>query len=156
MVEGLSVRETAKSLGICKNTAFAWRHRVIAALASADSQTVCEGIVEVAQWPLIRSFKGSQPPEGMGVGCLEPTIRRNRLVYRRFYPESRLATLVVAVDRSGRARAGVVLHEERLRDVLSRMMSRTADPCAFKDRPRHSGRRRKPASPAGGRQSDSP
>jgi transposase-like protein len=33
MVEGLSVRETARSVGICKNTAFAWRHRVIAAMA---------------------------------------------------------------------------------------------------------------------------
>lgn len=40
---------------------------------------------------------------------------------------------VVAQDRSGTARAGVVLHEERLRDVLSRMMAETADPCAFKD-----------------------
>jgi len=132
MVERLSVRDTAARLGISKNTAFAWRHRAISALASADSQTVCQGIVEVAQWPIIRSFKGSRPPEGMDVGQLEPTIRRNHLVYRRFYPESRLAALVLTVDRSGRARAGVVLHEERLRDVLSGMMAKTADPCAFR------------------------
>jgi transposase-like protein len=133
MVERLSVRDTAARLGISKNTAFAWRYRAISALASADSQTICQGIVEVAQWPIIRSFKGSRPPEGMNIGRLEPTIRRNHLVYRRFYPESRLAALVVAVDRSGGARAGVVLHEERLRDVLSGMMSKTADPCAFRD-----------------------
>ena len=133
MVKGLSVRDTAERLGISKNTAFAWRHRVIAAMASADLRIVCEGVVEVAQWPVIRSFKGSRPPKGMSVEHLEPTIRRNHLVYRRFYPESRLASLVVTVDRSGRARAGVVLHGERLRDVLSGMMSEQADPCAFRD-----------------------
>ena len=133
MVKRLSVRDTARRLGISKNTAFAWRHRAISALASADSQTVCQGIVEVAQWPIVRSFKGSRPPEGMDVGHLEPTIRRNYLVYRHFYPRRRLAALVVAVDRSGRARAGVVLHDERLRDTLSGMMSVTADPCAFRD-----------------------
>ena len=116
-----------------KNTSFAWRHRVIAALASVDSGTRCEGIVEVAQWPVIRSFKGSRPPDGMGIKHLESTVRRNQVVYRRFYPESRQAAFVVAVDRSGRARAGVVLHKERLRDVLSGMMSKTADPCAFRD-----------------------
>ena len=133
MVEGLSVRETAKSLGISKNTAFAWRHRVIAALASADSEAMCEGIVEVAQWPLIRSFKGSRPPEEADMSELEPIVRRNPIAYRRLFPECRRAALVVTVDRSGTARAGVVHHEERLRDVLSHMMSETADPCAFKD-----------------------
>jgi len=69
----------------------------------------------------------------MDVGHLEPTIRRNHLVYRHLYPRSRLAALVVAVDRSDRARAGVVLHDERLRDALSGMMSVTSDPCAFHD-----------------------
>jgi transposase-like protein len=133
MVEGLSVRETAKILGICKNTAFAWRHRVIAALASADSQTICEGIVEVAQWPLIRSFKGSRPPTEADMSEMEPIVRRNPIAYRRLFPKCRQAALVVAVDRSGTARAGVALHEDRLRDVLFGMMSGTADPCAFKD-----------------------
>ena len=133
MVEGLSVRETAKSIGICKNTAFAWRHRVIAALASADSQAICEGIVEVAQWPLIRSFKGSRPPTEADMSEMEPIVRRNPTAYRRLFPECRQVALVVAVDRSGTARAGVALHGERLRDVLSHMMSETADPCAFRD-----------------------
>ena len=133
MAKGLSVRETASRLGISKNTSFAWRHRVIAALASVDSRARCDGIVEVAQWPVIRSFKGSRPPEGMSVEHLEPTTRRNNLVYRRLYPECRLAALVVTVDRSGQARAGVVLPDERLRDALSRMMSDRAEPCAFRD-----------------------
>jgi len=132
-VKGLSVRETARKLRFSKNTAFAWRHRVISALSPADSEAICEGIVEVAQWPVIRSFKGSQPPEGMSVDNLAPAIRRNKVVYRHFYPAGRQAALVVAVDRSGRARAGVVLHDERLRDTLSGMMSVTADPCAFRD-----------------------
>ena len=133
MVKGLSVRETARKLRFSKNTAFAWRHRVISALSSADSEAICEGIVEVAQWPVIRSFKGSQPPEGMSVDNLAPAIRRNKVVYRHFYPAGRQAALVVAVDRSGRARAGVVLHGGRLRDALSAMMSEKADPCAFRD-----------------------
>ena len=54
-------REEARDL---KEHRLAWRHRAISALASADSHTICEGIVEVAQWPMIRSVKGSRPPEG--------------------------------------------------------------------------------------------
>ena len=132
MIKGISVRQTAEQLGISKNTAFAWRHRLIAALASADSRNICDGIVEVAQWPIICSFKGSRPPDEMSVDSLQPSARRYQLAYRRLYPEGRPAALVVAVDRAGRARAGVVLHNERLSDTLSGMMSRDADPCAFK------------------------
>jgi hypothetical protein len=64
---------------------------------------------------------------------MEPIVRRNPTAYRRLFPECRQVALVVAVDRSGTARAGVALHGERLRDVLSHMMSETADPCAFRD-----------------------
>ena len=64
---------------------------------------------------------------------LKSSVRRCHRVYSHLIPRSRLITLVVAVDRSGRARAGVVLHDERLRDTLSGMMSVTADPCAFRD-----------------------
>ncbi len=120
-------------LGISKNTAFAWRHRAIAALAFADSETLCDGIVEVAQWPLICSFKGSPVPQGAQINDLHWTVRRYQLGYRSFYPASRQAALVLAVDRSGRARAGVVLHDEHLSDTLRGMMSTTAHPCAFKD-----------------------
>lgn len=130
MVDGLSVRETARRLGISKNTAFAWRHRLTAALALADSESVCNGIVETAQWPIIRSFKGSRVPSGANVDNLDQTTRRNQLVYRRCHPKSRLATFVVAVDRPGRARAGVVLHKERLSDTLRGMVSEKADLCA--------------------------
>ncbi len=106
VAEGVSVRETAGPPGICKNTAFAWRHRVIVALGSADSRTVCEGIVEVAQLPLIRSFKGLRRPKEADMSEMDPVVQRNPIAYRRLFPECRRAALVVAVDRLGTAREG--------------------------------------------------
>ena len=48
---------------------------------------MCEGIVEAAQWPLARSFKGSRPPKEADMSKLEPILRRNPIAYRRLFPE---------------------------------------------------------------------
>lgn len=130
MVEGLSVRQTARSLGISKNTAFAWRHRVIAALASADSRFPCSGIVEVVQHPLVRSFKGSQVPDGARLDDLDWIVRRYRSTYRHTLPRARLGGFLLAVDRKGRARARVTLHGESLAGALRQIVSHDADICA--------------------------
>jgi transposase-like protein len=44
MPQGLSVRATARRLGVDKDTAFRWRHRLLAALAAADTGPLGTGL----------------------------------------------------------------------------------------------------------------
>ncbi len=130
LMEGLTVREAARRLGISKNTSFAWRHRAIAALASADSSQKCQGIVELAQLPMLRSFKGCSVPVEAEMQDVKPTFRRHHFVYSRFLPRVRVISMVVAVDRAGRARAVVAPRGENLTPTLSELIVRDAQVCA--------------------------
>lgn len=146
LAEGLTVRHTACELGISKNTAFAWRHRAIAALASADSIAMCEGIVELAQLPMLRSFKGSKVPPDARMENLKSSVRRCHRVYGHLIPRSRLIAMVVAVDRAGRTRANVVQRGESVTPALSGMIASHAEVCA----PRYGSRFRFGAGWPGG------
>lgn len=130
LMEGLTVRDAAARLGIAKNTSFAWRHRAIAALASADSRDTCEGVVEIAQWPILHSFKGSRVPQEARMGHLKRVFRRYHQAYSHLLPASRLATMVVALDRGGRTRAVVTARHENLTPALLKMVSADAEICA--------------------------
>lgn len=48
LIDGLTVRQAAARCGVCKNTAFLWRHRFLKAMASHQA-TREEGIVEVVK-----------------------------------------------------------------------------------------------------------
>jgi transposase-like protein len=130
LMEGLSVRETAAELGISKNTSFAWRHRAISALASADSTDMCRGIVELGQWPLLLSFKGSRVPDNALMDGIRPSIRRHHRVYGHLIPRSRQITMLVAVDRTGRVRAEVAPRGENMTPTLARIVMSSAELCA--------------------------
>ena len=57
----LTVRQATLRCGVCKNTAFLWRHRFLKAMAT--HQTVWEeGIVEVGETFFLESFKDSAVP----------------------------------------------------------------------------------------------
>ena len=60
MVQGLSVRTTARHLGIHKDTAFRWRHRLAHAYDTAPD-AVLGGMVALAVAPLPHSEKGRWP-----------------------------------------------------------------------------------------------
>ena len=60
MAETLTVRETAKKLGVCVHTAFNWRHRWIKGFAAHDNDKLNE-IGELDEMYFPRSFKGSLP-----------------------------------------------------------------------------------------------
>lgn len=62
LIEGLTVRQAAVRCGVCKNTAFLWRHRFLKAMANHQA-TREEGIVEVDETFFLESFRGSE-------GCL--------------------------------------------------------------------------------------
>jgi hypothetical protein len=120
MMGGLSVRETARELGISKNTAFAWRHKVIARLAVLDSRTRLGGIVEADQFFLLKCHKGS-PAEARKFRDSAWNLCRGN---RTMAPAEARACVVVAADRRGNVMATVMPGEsskgldQALRDHL--------------------------------------
>ncbi|MCE9945813.1 IS1595-like element ISAeme10 family transposase [Aeromonas rivipollensis] len=59
LIDGLTVRQAAVRCGVCKNTAFLWRHRFLKAMASHQAARE-EGIVEVDETFFLESFKGQR------------------------------------------------------------------------------------------------
>lgn len=60
MVHGMSILKTAEICEINKNTAFAWRHKVLDALSQMVEDTSLEGIVEADETFFILSYKGQK------------------------------------------------------------------------------------------------
>lgn len=60
MVNGMSILKTAEICEINKNTAFAWRHKVLDALSQILNETSLEGIVEADETFFILSYKGQK------------------------------------------------------------------------------------------------
>lgn len=59
MVAGMTVRETAKRLGVDKKTAFRWRHRFLEAMSQMNPSEL-SGIVEADETFFRESFKGQK------------------------------------------------------------------------------------------------
>ncbi|RQX18019.1 IS1595 family transposase, partial [Aeromonas caviae] len=59
LIDGLTVRQAAVRCGVCKNTAFLWRHRFLKAMASHQAARE-GGIVEVDETFFLESFKGQR------------------------------------------------------------------------------------------------
>lgn len=59
LIDGLTVRQAAIRCGVCKNTAFLWRHRFLKTMATHQA-TREEGIVEVDETFFLESFKGQR------------------------------------------------------------------------------------------------
>ena len=59
LIDGVSVRQAARSCGVDKNTAFLWRHRFLKA-ASTHRATHEGGIVEADETFFLESFKGQR------------------------------------------------------------------------------------------------
>jgi transposase-like protein len=108
MIQGLSVRAAAREVGISKNTSFDWRHRMISVLADADSHTRLEGIIELAQKPLVISADGSR----VSFGSPARMVRRDWPWLSPLYPgrdyNRHKRFLLFAVDRRGRVRAEII------------------------------------------------
>ena len=69
MIQGLSLRKSAGSCGITKNTSFKWRHRFLQIPATQQSGKM-SGIVEADETYFLESFKGQRhlprPPRKRG------------------------------------------------------------------------------------------
>lgn len=74
----LPLRQTAKTCQINLSTAFAWRHKVLDALAVTLENVVLDGIVEVDETFFALSFKGNRHMNDIQGVALEPR-KRGRL-----------------------------------------------------------------------------
>ncbi len=59
MLNGMSLKKTAQICGIHKNTAFAWRHKILGALQNMAGSVVLNGIVEADETFFPLSYKGN-------------------------------------------------------------------------------------------------
>ncbi|MBR1440899.1 MAG: IS1595 family transposase [Lachnospiraceae bacterium] len=59
MIDGLSVRKAATVCGIHRNTAFAWRHKILGALQKMADSVKLDGIVEADETFFPVSYKGN-------------------------------------------------------------------------------------------------
>jgi transposase-like protein len=111
MMECLPVREAARRLGISKNTAFAWRHKVISRLAEACARTTLSGIVEMHQILMLKCHKGS-PEEARRARPMghKPESRRMPV----FSPRSERVYVLFALDRFGNVAAELAPGESRV------------------------------------------
>ena len=58
--QSLTVRETARYLGVCIDTSFRWRHRLLAGVKSARGKVKLTGIVEIDETFFRYSEKGAR------------------------------------------------------------------------------------------------
>lgn len=91
-----TVRHTARLLGVDKDTAFRWRHRLLAALDAADTTTLRSGVALQETW-FAHSEKGSR--------TLDRPARRRRALHRT---EITPVWVQVARDAAGRLASGVM------------------------------------------------
>lgn len=118
LIRGTSVRHTARQLGIHKDTAFRWRHRLLAALL-ADEHGLLRGVVVTEETWFAHSEKGSRrlrrPPRRRGVRGLafqQPAVAR---VLVAVDPRRTAAGAVVGANRPHSGNVAALL-EGRLAD----------------------------------------
>ncbi len=99
MLEGISVREAARRLGINKDTAFRWRHRILAVLERA-TQPAPRGIVELHETRFPYSEKGRRIPGRM-------PRHRGIPPGHQYRDDSPPVCVVLGCDRAGGALTGI-------------------------------------------------
>lgn len=96
LIDGQTVRQSARRAGVHRNTAFRWRHRFLAAPAAMQAGHLA-GIAEADETVMRRSYKGSRalprPPRKRGGGVKKASKGRD--------PANEVDVLVMR-DREGR------------------------------------------------------
>ncbi|MCR4425877.1 MAG: helix-turn-helix domain-containing protein, partial [Firmicutes bacterium] len=110
MVKGLPVRQVARLLGISKNTAFSWRHKVISRLYGAHTKTRLSGIVETHQLLMLKCCKGS--PEARKARAASPGEGSRQIPF--LSPRSDRVYVLFALDRFGNMAAELAPGESRI------------------------------------------
>lgn len=95
MVHGMSILKTAEICEINKNTAFAWRHKVLDALSQIVEETSLEGIVESDETFFILSYKGQK------AGLPRKSKKRGASASKRGLSNEQVC-VPCAIDRKGK------------------------------------------------------
>ncbi|MEA4883537.1 MAG: hypothetical protein VB144_07775 [Clostridia bacterium] len=130
MIRGLTLVQITQRLGISKNTAFAWRHRVTRVLSETDSEIELRGQVGLGQRNIVRSFKGSVvPPDAQWTVEQAQYAKMYMPAITSRLPRSRRASLLFAVSDTGRLRAAVLSpnHDGGFSDAMRRLTEADAD-----------------------------
>lgn len=135
MIRGLSVRASAQAVGISKNTAFCWRHRIISKLARADAEVKLSGIVEISQRLFPVSYKGSSKFAGVETEGLPLPRSYWPMGLSRSVYHSERGALIIAVDRTGRVRAEIIVPAEggTFGQAMYSMIEKNATVCAQRE-----------------------
>ena len=105
MLNGFSVRKAAEECGIHRNTAFAWRHKILDALQNMANDVIFDGIVEADETFFTISYKGNHKKSKKFTMPREPHKRGNSTHVRGLSSEK--VCVPCAVNRSGMSIAKV-------------------------------------------------
>lgn len=123
LIDGVSTAKAARRCGVHYTTAFRWRHRFLASLASDKPKTL-SGIVEGDETFLLESFKGKR--SGM---TRKPRKRGGKSAKRGLSTEQ--IPLIVARDRQGATTDAVLakLNRVSIAAALDGVVSRANEFC---------------------------
>ncbi len=105
MLNGFSVRKAAEECGIHRNTAFAWRHKILDALQNMANDVILDGIVEADETFFTISYKGNHKKSKKFTMPREPHKRGNSTHVRGLSSEK--VCVPCAANRSGMSIAKV-------------------------------------------------
>lgn len=99
MLNGFSVRKAAEECGIHRNTAFAWRHKILDALQNMADAVTLDGIVEADETFFAISYKGNHKKSKKFTMPREPHQRGHSTHVRGLSSEK--VCVPCAVNRNG-------------------------------------------------------
>lgn len=114
MVEGYSIRKSAKESGICIQTSFDWRHKILASLNSLVPATL-SGVVECDELELSINNKGDRD-------LLRPARKRSTDFSRNDSEEVSVVQVVTAVERNGEKLMKVVESKRLTQDEIEKAL----------------------------------
>lgn len=112
MVQGLSIRKSAKNCAISNKTSFKWRHRFLQLPATCQSRKM-NGIVEADETYFLESFKGQRQ-------LSRPARKRGGKAAKKGTSKEQVPVLVVR-DRHGET-ADCILHDTSARQIGSALI----------------------------------
>ena len=99
MLNGFSVRKAAEECGIHRNTAFAWRHKILDVLQNMADEVTLDGIVEADETFFAISYKGNHKKSKKFTMPREPHKRGHETHVRGLSNEK--VCVPCAVNRNG-------------------------------------------------------
>ena len=114
MIGGLSIRKTARELGVSVPTAFLWRHRFLQAQQEVQP-ALLSGVVEVDETYFLESFKGQRK------NLPRPSKKRGTPAAKAGLSAEQIPVLV-ARDRSSSATLTAVLPSRKAKDIGDRLL----------------------------------